>query len=188
MQSVFASHPSRYCASGGLGALSLVAVLVYGAGVPLLYAALLWTCRDAIVLSRPTPLSASLAFLHSALQPSALWWPLVDASRALLLTGFLALYSPGAITQLLFGLISAFGFCVLQLWCAPYAQAGNNLLAMIAPSSASCKRSRSYFSHSRMRKGRHPSRGSDPAGCLRRHDIERHCSHPDTTARLGWSY
>ena len=36
------------------------------------------------------------------------------------------------ITQLMFGLIAACSFLVLQIWCSPYVQPGNNLLAMAA--------------------------------------------------------
>jgi hypothetical protein len=34
--------------------------------------------------------------LHESLHPWALYWPLVEAARAILLTGFLALVTPGA--------------------------------------------------------------------------------------------
>ena len=117
---------------GGLVAVAWLAVLLYGAGVPLAYAALLWRCRDAIVNGKPDALSRALAFLHSSLNPSALWWPLVEAARALILTGFLALLMPGSITQLLFGLMAAISFLVLQIWCAPYQQSSSNFLAMVA--------------------------------------------------------
>ena len=116
----------------GLKAVSWLAILLYGMGVPLAYALLLWRCRNAILNSKPDALSHALAFLHSSLLPSALWWPLIEAMRALLLTGFLALLTPGSITQLLFGLVIAISFLVLQLWCAPYQQQSSNFIAMVA--------------------------------------------------------
>ena len=116
--------------NGGLMTAAWLAILLYGVGVPLLYAQLLWRCRDAILSSKPDALSRSLAFLHSSLHPSALWWPLIEAARALILTGFFALLMPGSITQLLCGLMAAISFLVLQIWCAPYELPSSNFLAV----------------------------------------------------------
>ena len=118
-------------APAGLLALGTLAVALFGVGVPLLYASLLYACRDAIRREAKTPLSSALDFLHGSLRPSTLWWPLVEAARALLLTGFLALVTPGQLFQLLCGQLVAIAFLVLQLWCAPYRTASNNLFAMV---------------------------------------------------------
>ena len=112
--------------------LAVLAILLYGAGVPLTYALLLFRCRHEILDGKHGVLSRALTFLHAALHPSSLWWPLIEAARALLLTGFLALFLPGSITQLMFGLITACSFLVLQIWCAPYMETSNNFLAMAA--------------------------------------------------------
>lgn len=119
----------------GLGLFAWLAVLLYGVSVPLAYAALLFRCRDAIRSGASTRLSRALSFLTDQLQKEALWWPLFEAMRALLLTGFLALVSPGSITQLLFGLLVAIAFLVLETWCAPYQNPGNNYVALIASTS-----------------------------------------------------
>lgn len=113
--------------------LGVLAVLVYGVGVPLSYALLLATCRRAIRDGQPTKLSSALNFLHGALHPSALWWPLIEASRALILTGVLALGpgEPGSLTQLICGVAAASGFAMLQVWWAPYLHPSNNLLALV---------------------------------------------------------
>ena len=112
-------------------ALGALAIALFGIGVPLLYACLLYACRAAIQNEEETPLSASLAFLHGSLHPWALWWPLVEAARALLLTGFLALVEPGQIFQLLCGLLVAFGFSILQVRFLPYRTPSNNVVAMV---------------------------------------------------------
>ena len=52
----------------------------------------------------------------------------------LLLTGLLALVEPGQLLQLFAGVVTAFGFNVVQLLCAPYTQPSNNLLAACASS------------------------------------------------------
>ena len=155
------ADPSVLCPNGYAGApeqpTAVLAVALYGVGVPVLYAALLFVSRKAIRDENPTPLSTALSFLHASLHPWALYWPLVEAARAILLTGFLALVTPGVprssipqnalvsprlmrprsssvhageLFQLLCGQLVAVIFLVLQLWCAPYRTASNNFLAM----------------------------------------------------------
>jgi hypothetical protein len=117
-------------APGDLLSLGVLAILIYGIGVPVLYLCLLFSCRNAIRSETKTPLSDALSFLHTSLHPWALFWPIVEALRTILLTGFLALVVPGHIFQLLCGLLVAFAFAILQVWCAPYRTASNNFLAM----------------------------------------------------------
>ena len=156
------ADPSVLCPNGYAGApeqpTAVLAVALYGIGVPILYAALLFVSRKAIRDENPTPLSTALSFLHESLHPWALYWPLVEAARAIFLTGFLALVTPGVLRssipqnalvsprltrprsssvlhagelfQLLCGQLVAVIFLVLQLWCAPYRTASNNFLAM----------------------------------------------------------
>jgi len=121
--------PSALLASGW------TAVMLGGVGVPLLYASLLFSCRDAIRDESKTPLSEALTFLHGSLNSWALYWPLIETARALILTGFLALAWPGTMLQLLCGLLVANSFLVLQIWCAPYRTASNNFLAMAVDAS-----------------------------------------------------
>ena len=109
--------------------LGLSAAVLFGLGVPLLYAGLLFACRVEIRNEKKTPLSAALAFLHSGLHPWALYWPFVEALRALLLTGILALVPQGTLLQLLLGLLLAFAFATLHMWCAPHRQPSDNFLA-----------------------------------------------------------
>jgi hypothetical protein len=123
------SAPSYLLASGW------VAVVLGGIGVPLLYAALLFSCRDTIRQEAKTPLSEALTFLHESLNSWALYWPLVETARALTLTGFLALAWPGTMLQLLCGLLVAMSFLILQMWCAPYRTASNNFLAVAVDAS-----------------------------------------------------
>jgi len=118
-------------APSALLAVGALAVGLFGIGVPLLYACLLYACRLTIQNGEETPLSASLAFLHISLHPWALWWPLIEAARALLLTGFLALIEPGELFQMLCGLVVAFAFSILQIWFIPYRTASNNFVEML---------------------------------------------------------
>jgi hypothetical protein len=117
---------------------------LYGACVPLLYAALLFACRHEINdprdrKGRMVPLADALSFLHDAFKPRwpFYWWPLVEAVRTLFLTGLLAGLNklplePGSVTQLFVGLVVALGFALLQVYTEPYKEPGNNFLAMWA--------------------------------------------------------
>jgi hypothetical protein len=117
--------------------------------VPLLYTLLVLIARSSRVSSEHSlhivqdadkwsvKLKDSLHFLCGAFHPLALWWPVVEAGRTLTLTGFLALGpgTPGSVTQLFCGVIAAVSFLIVQLWCAPYVSASNNLVAMVAGTS-----------------------------------------------------
>jgi len=119
-------------ARGDVLALGALTIIVYGIGVPALYARLLYVARADIRSNNPPPdsLAPALSFLHGALVPDALWWPLVEASRTLLLTGVLALIEPGELIQIFCGVAVAMCYAVLQIWSAPYRMPGNNLLAL----------------------------------------------------------
>ena len=121
-------------AGHGVIALGFIAIVVYGLGVPVLYARLLFTARVDIRSAEPPPdsLAPALSFLHGALLPDALWWPLVDASRTLLLTGILALIKPGELIQIFSGVAVAICYSMLQIWSAPFRLPGNNLLSLVA--------------------------------------------------------
>ena len=106
-----------------------IAIGLYGIGVPLFYAGLLRSARHAIQGEGETRLSRALTFLHSAFNYRVLWWPLVEASRILLLIGFLALVEPGSLVQIFCAITAAIGYNVLHLWFAPYKDASNNFLA-----------------------------------------------------------
>ena len=63
--------------------------------VPILYAALLWASRDALLSGRPTRLSRAIAFLADDYRPTGagFWWELIEMNRKLVLTGWV-LVSP----------------------------------------------------------------------------------------------
>ena len=118
--------------------LGTAAIVIYGIGVPVLFARLLYTARKGIRAqkeklrtdSQPGHLVAALSFLHGNLISDALWWPLVDASRALVLAGILALVAPGEPIQILCGVMVALFYLVLQIWMSPYRMRSDNLLAL----------------------------------------------------------
>ena len=113
-------------------ALGVTAIIFYGIGVPVVYARLLYMARADIRSTEPPPssLAPSLSFLHGALLPDALWWPLVDTSRTLLLTGVLALIEPGELIQIFCGVTVAVCYLALQIWISPFRMPGNNLLSL----------------------------------------------------------
>ena len=118
--------------------LGTTAIVIYGIGVPALFARLLYMARDGIRAhkeglragSQSGHLVAALSFLHGNLISDALWWPLVDASRTLVLVGTLALIVPGEPIQILCGVMVALFYMVLQIWTSPYCTRSDNLLAL----------------------------------------------------------
>ena len=118
-------------AGSSLRAVAWLAVLLYAGGVPLLYGALLFHCRRALVAGQSTRLSTTLAFLHESYRPEICWWMLVDVAHAIMLTGFLALVDPGHPVQLELALLVATGFQLLTSWARPYTLPGNNFVAML---------------------------------------------------------
>ena len=113
-----------------------LAVLMYGVSVPLIFAALLWSCSDAVIgRSKPTELSRALAFLYEGLNPHVSWWVLFVLARQLVLTGFLALIEPGTLVQLYLGLIVASLSLVIEMHVSPYVDPGNRLLATVSGTS-----------------------------------------------------
>ena len=75
-------------------------IIIWAGGVPLLYGCLLYAARDSLTQrSPPTQLSKTLIFLTDGFHPHVFWWELVDLFRKLMLTGFLALISPGSLLQ-----------------------------------------------------------------------------------------
>jgi hypothetical protein len=115
---------------------AVLAVLMYGVSVPLIFAALLWSCSDAVIgRSKPTELSRALAFLYEGLNPHVSWWVLFVLARQLVLTGFLALIEPGTLMQLYLGLIVASLSLVIEMHVSPYVDPGNRLLATVSGTS-----------------------------------------------------
>ena len=63
--------------------LAWAAITVYCIGVPLMYALLLASARNAILSGRPSTLSKALSFLHRDAKPRAYWWEIAEtASKA----------------------------------------------------------------------------------------------------------
>ena len=75
-----ADEPSY--AEASLQRIAWAAVALYGVGIPTLYAALLWRCRNELRHNTPSPLSTALAFLHDAYKPEVAFWATVDAARS----------------------------------------------------------------------------------------------------------
>jgi hypothetical protein len=62
--------------------------------VPLLYAALLWLSRDALLAGTPTPLSRATSFLSADYGVNAYWWEPLEMCRKLTLSTSLGLEPP----------------------------------------------------------------------------------------------
>ena len=119
-----------------------VMVLGFGLCVPLFHAALLvlWR-RNRLPHAHAAAFGDALAFLRRDFHSSVYLWPLVEASRVLLLTGFAVFVPPAAVDsgstvlRIFCGLVVALCALVLQAWCAPYKLAGDNYVAFVAATS-----------------------------------------------------
>jgi hypothetical protein len=129
------ADPSHHCptehASIEVLALGGAAIAVYGVGVPLTYTFLLYAARREIRKPHHPhgSFAEALTFLHGSLDARVFWWPLVDASRTVVLTGFLALLAPGQLIQIFSAIVFAMAYMAVQIWAQPYRMRSNNLLA-----------------------------------------------------------
>ena len=79
--------------------VAYVLIGLWPVGVPLMYMALLWGSRAAILRqSHPTKLSRAASFLYDDYRPQFFWWEPFEMVRKLTLTGFILLV-PDQATQ-----------------------------------------------------------------------------------------
>ena len=110
-----------------------LAVMLYAVAMPLVYAALLFTARQALSGTvPPTALSRALHFLTRDYEPRVFWWEMVEVARKLTVTGFVALIEPGTLLQLYLGVAVALCILILQLYAAPYRSPGDDFLSMVS--------------------------------------------------------
>jgi len=98
-------------------------VCLWAAGVPLMYALLLYNA---------TRLRGSLAVLVGDYRRETVAWVLVPVTEKLALVGFLSLLDPGAGTQLLVAVLIAFCGLLLQSQTAPHRRRTDNLFAFVS--------------------------------------------------------
>ena len=55
-------------------AWAVVVIMAYPVGILVIFGALLFAARDAIMNKQPTALSESIAFLHREFEPHMFWW------------------------------------------------------------------------------------------------------------------
>ena len=102
-----------------------MAIFIYAIAVPLSY---------AIVLRRSSN-SPLTSFLRNDYTPRARWWELVEVSKKLLLTGFLALLEPGSSMQLFVAVATAIVIFALQLHVSPFRRPSDSLLGIVSEMS-----------------------------------------------------
>ena len=109
-----------------------MAICIYSVGIPILYAALLYSARRSIRgEAAPTVLSRSIAFLYREYEPHLSFWELVEMLRRLLLVGVMVL-AQGNMMQLIIGTLLAAVFLLFQVQAAPYKAPSDDFLASAA--------------------------------------------------------
>lgn len=120
------------CVGGELRSVAILAAIIYGGIVPLMYAGLLFACRTTIRERRSTRLSRALQLLYAEYRTDCFAWEMLLVALKLLLTGVLALYHRGSLEQLYAALLAALTFMVLQLWVAPYRDESDAALGAVS--------------------------------------------------------
>jgi hypothetical protein len=109
-----------------------IAILVYPIGVPVLFLFILWRARkrvnppckkderlEDVIKKRDNDASIQhLSFLFGSYKPFAWWMECVELSRKVCLTGFVVLFTEGAVAQVAFALIVQ----LLSMWFVGYTQ------------------------------------------------------------------
>jgi hypothetical protein len=115
-------------------ALAVIAIVLYGFGVPLVHVLLVLRDRDAIVNDRPfVGLSAKISFLHADYSKHVYWWELVESMKKLVLTGFLALIvDPGTLIRLFVAIVIAFVTLVMQGIVSPMKSESDNVMSFLS--------------------------------------------------------
>ena len=109
--------------------VAVIAILAYPVGNTILFGALLWRARAAILSGQTTGLSNAIHFLHGDYRPSFFWWELVEMSRRFILVGALANVRQGSVEQLAYGTIIAVIYLVIHLIASPYQKTTDEFLA-----------------------------------------------------------
>jgi len=103
--------------------------------MPLLFAALLMPCYEAIRAGRVTQLVHATSFLHADYKPQFSWWEFVFLSQRLILVGFVQFPSNKTFTRLLHGTVVVATYLIALLIFRPYRRWSINAMAIICQSS-----------------------------------------------------
>ena len=114
---------------GRAESLAWLGIALYPIGISLLYVALLFLARQAILDSKPTSLSKTLDFLVRDYEPAYLWWELVEAWKKLFLVGFTVLVNPGSVVQLVIAFLFSLACMLLTSVARPFKNDGDDLFA-----------------------------------------------------------
>eukprot|EP00966_Prymnesium_polylepis_P042908 997089-Prymnesium_polylepis.1 len=107
---------------------AFVFIAVWPIGAALLYAALLWASRGALVKRIPSPLSQATAFLSGGLG-HAFWWEPVEMCRKLVLTGWVALIQNDAEqARVLLALVVSIALLVVRVAVKPLKRCAQRLV------------------------------------------------------------
>jgi hypothetical protein len=93
-------------------------VAVWPAGIPFLYAVLLWKCRAALRTHVPTPLTRATAFLWS--DYTVYWWEPLEMCRKLVLTGWvLVIQGEAELARVIVALLISIAFLTARVSLKP---------------------------------------------------------------------
>ena len=109
-------------------------IVLWPVAMPLLYAALLFRCRHAILKHQPSTLSRAIRFLWFDYEDRCFWFEMVELGQKLVLTNFLLLVNLGEdggnkLLRLFIGLLIALFGLTLQLILQPFRKHTDDAIA-----------------------------------------------------------
>jgi len=125
---------TRHFLAARSSALAVIAIVLFGFGVPLVHLALVLRDRHAIANDKPlVGLSAKISFLHADYSKHVYWWELIESMKKLVLTGFLALIvDPGTLIRLFVAIVIAFVMLMLQGIVSPMKSESDNVMSFLS--------------------------------------------------------
>jgi hypothetical protein len=111
-------------------------IVLWPVAMPLLYAALLFRCRHAILKHQPSTLSRAIRFLWFDYDDRCFWFEMVELGQKLVLTNFLLLVNLGEdggnkLLRLFIGLLIALFGLTLQLILQPFRKHTDDAIACV---------------------------------------------------------
>jgi hypothetical protein len=120
---------------------AIIMIFVYPIGIPAYYFWLLYRYKESIK-DRPDeedangngvdPETKMLEFLYSSYHPRYWYFEVVETMRRLMLTAIIAVIATGSSSQIVCAMMLAFVFLKVYVYCSPYIDEENGILAEVA--------------------------------------------------------
>ena len=104
-------------------AFSVLMVLVFPLGLPVLYFGMLWHHRDRLFGEDKASMSF-LAFFYGEYNPRFYYWEAIECIRKCIVMGFASFFRPGTLMQLVAVMVLTVFYIMVLCFCKPYEVSG----------------------------------------------------------------